>query len=200
MGQVCNAGSRLFVQEEIYDEFVKRAVERAKRRVVGNGNQPNVEQGPQVDEEQFKKILGYIETGKKEGAKLLTGGERVGTEGYFIQPTVFGDVTDNMKIAREEIFGPVQAILKFKTIDEVIARANDTHYGLAAGLCTKDIHTAQKCIDGIRAGTVWINTFHMIMPQSPFGGFKMSGIGRELGEYGLAQYSEVKTVMYKLDQ
>lgn len=200
MGQVCNAGSRLYVQEEIYDEFVKRAVERAKKRVVGNGKEAGVEQGPQVDEEQFKKILGYIDLGKKQGAKLLTGGERHGTEGYFIQPTVFADVEDHMAIAREEIFGPVQSILKFKTIDEVIERANDTMYGLAAGLCTKDISTAQRCVDGIRAGTVWVNTFHMIKCQSPFGGFKMSGMGRELGEYGLAQYSEVKTVMYKIDQ
>jgi len=200
MGQVCNAGSRLYVQEDIYDEFVKKAVERAKKRVVGNGKEAGVEQGPQVDDEQFKKILHYIDLGKKEGAKLLTGGERHGNEGYFIQPTVFGDVQDHMTIAREEIFGPVQSILKFKTIDEVIARANDTFYGLAAGLCTKDIATAQKCVDNIRAGTVWVNTFHMIKTQSPFGGFKMSGIGRELGEYGLAQYSEVKTVMYKINE
>jgi len=200
MGQVCNAGSRLYVQEDIYDEFVKRAVARAEKRVVGHGYHPDTEQGPQVNKEQFDKILGYIDLGKKEGAKLLTGGARHGKEGYFIQPTVFGDATDKMTISREEIFGPVQVILKFKTIDEVIERANDTYYGLAAGLCTKSIATAQKCVDGIRAGTVWVNTFHMIKAQSPFGGFKMSGIGRELGEYGLAQYSEVKTVMYKVDQ
>jgi len=168
--------------------------------VAGKGDQPGVNHGPQVDDEQFKKILGYIELGKKEGATLLTGGERIGDVGYFIQPTVFGDVQDHMKIAQEEIFGPVQSILKFKTVDEVIGRANATTYGLAAGLCTKDINTAQRCVDGIRAGTVWVNTYSAVKIQAPFGGFKMSGIGRELGEYGLAQYSEVKTVMYKLDQ
>jgi len=198
MGQVCNAGSRLFVQEEIYDEFVKKAVAKAQARVVGDPFDNKTTQGPQVNEEQFDKILGYIESGKQQGAKLLTGGSRHGTEGYFIQPTVFADVQDDMKIAQEEIFGPVQSILKFKTIDEVIERANKTQYGLAAGLATKDISTAMKCVDGIRAGTVWVNCFHNIKVQSPFGGFKMSGIGRELGEYGLAQYSEVKTVMFKL--
>jgi len=199
MGQCCNAGSRLFVQEGIYDEFVKRATERAKKAVIGNGLTDGVDQGPQVDKEQFDKILGYIDTGKKQGAKLLTGGERHGETGYFIQPTVFADVTDDMQIAQEEIFGPVQSILKFKTIDEVIDRANRTMYGLAAGLMTKDINTALKCVDSIRAGTVWVNTYHAIKAQSPFGGFKMSGIGRELGEYGLLQYSEVKTVMFKKD-
>jgi len=197
MGQCCNAGSRLFVQEGVYDEFVKRATARAQKRVVGNAFDEGVHQGPQVNEEQFQKILGYIDLGKKQGAKLTTGGERVGTVGYFIQPTVFADVTDDMTIAQEEIFGPVQSILKFKTIDEVIERANKTMYGLAAGLCTKDINTALRCVDGIRAGTVWVNTFGVIKAQSPFGGFKMSGIGRELGEYGLSQYSEVKTVMFK---
>lgn len=197
MGQCCTAGSRLFVQEGIYDEFVKRATEKAQKRVVGHGFQEGVNQGPQVDSEQFNKILGYIELGKKEGATLNTGGERHGNVGYFVQPTVFSDVGDHMTIAKEEIFGPVQSILKFKTIDEVIERANKTIYGLAAGICTKDINVALKCVDGIRAGTVWVNTYNIVHTQSPFGGFKMSGIGRELGEYGISQYTEIKNVIIK---
>jgi len=197
MGQACEAGSRLFIQEEIYDEFVKRATEKAKSLKIGRGNEPGVNHGPQVDEAQFKKILHYIDLGKKQGARLTTGGERVGDKGYFIAPTIFADVTDDMAIAQDEIFGPVQALLKFKTIDEVIERANSSTYGLAAGVCTKDIDIALKLADELLAGTVWVNTYHIISPQAPFGGFKQSGIGRELGEYGLSAYTEVKTVVIK---
>jgi aldehyde dehydrogenase (NAD+) len=197
MGQVCTAGSRLFVQEEIYDEFIKKVTEKAKTLVIGPGSDPNVNHGPQVDEEQFKRILHYIDLGKSQGARLLTGGQRVGNKGYFIAPTIFADVTDDMKIAQEEIFGPVQAVLKFKTIDEAIARANSTTYGLAAAVCTKDIYTALKFADEVLAGTIWVNTYNVITAQAPFGGFKQSGIGRELGEYGLSQYTEVKTVVIK---
>jgi aldehyde dehydrogenase (NAD+) len=200
MGQACEAGSRLFVQEEIYDEFLKRITEKAKTRVVGNGFDPKVNHGPQIDEDQFKKILHYIDLGKKQGARITTGGERVGDKGYFVAPTIFADVTDEMTIAKEEIFGPVQAVLKFKTIDEVIARANASTYGLAGAVCTKDINIAFKFADELLAGTVWVNAYHVITPQAPFGGFKQSGIGRELGEYGLSQYSEVKTVYIKLDK
>ncbi|XP_042561612.1 aldehyde dehydrogenase, mitochondrial-like [Clupea harengus] len=199
-GQCCCAGSRTYVQESIYDEFVERSVERAKKRVVGDPFNLKTEQGPQVDEEQFKKILGYISTGKREGAKLMCGGAVAADRGYFIQPTVFGDVEDNMTIAREEIFGPVMQILKFKSVEEVIERANDSMYGLAAAVFTKDIDKAHYISNGLRAGTVWINCYDVFGAQAPFGGYKASGNGRELGEYGLDNYTEVKTVTIKVPQ
>ncbi|XP_077430923.1 aldehyde dehydrogenase, mitochondrial-like [Vanacampus margaritifer] len=199
-GQCCCAGSRTYVQADIYDEFVERSAERARRRVVGNPFDFKTEQGPQVDEEQFKKILGYINTGKKEGAKLMCGGSAAADKGYFIQPTVFGDVHDNMTIAREEIFGPVMQILKFKTLEEVVERANDSKYGLAAAVFTKDIDKANYISNALRAGTVWINCYDVFGVQAPFGGYKSSGNGRELGEYGLENYTEVKTVTMKVPQ
>ncbi|CAF95585.1 unnamed protein product [Tetraodon nigroviridis] len=189
----CCAGSRTYVQEDVYDEFVQRSVERAKRRLVGDPFDLKTEQGPQVDLEQFNKILGYISTGKREGAKLMCGGGAAADKGYFIQPTVFGDVQDNMAIAREEIFGPVMQIMKFKSLEEVLERANDTKYGLAAAVFTKDIDKAHYISAGLRAGTVWINCYDVFGSQAPFGGYKASGIGRELGEYGLDNYTEVKT-------
>ncbi|KAM9724229.1 aldehyde dehydrogenase, mitochondrial-like [Menidia menidia] len=199
-GQCCCAGSRTYVQADIYDEFVERSVERAKRRVVGNPFDLKTEQGPQVDQEQFNKILGYISSGKREGAKLMCGGGVAADRGYFIQPTVFGDVQDNMTIAREEIFGPVMQILKFKTLEEVVTRANDTKYGLAAAVFTKDIDKANYVSNGLRAGTVWVNCYDVFGAQAPFGGYKASGNGRELGEYGLENYTEVKTVTIKVPQ
>ncbi|KAL8180073.1 UNVERIFIED_CONTAM: Aldehyde dehydrogenase, mitochondrial [Gekko kuhli] len=199
-GQCCCAGSRTYVQEDIYHEFVERSVERAKARVVGNPFDLRTEQGPQVDENQYKKVLGYISTGKKEGAKLLYGGNPAADKGYFIQPTIFGEVQDNMIIAKEEIFGPVMQILRFKTIEEVINRANDTKYGLAAAIFTKDIDKANYISQGLRAGTVWINCYNVFGSQAPFGGYKASGQGREGGEYGLQPYTEVKTVTVKVPQ
>ncbi|XP_015435958.1 PREDICTED: aldehyde dehydrogenase, mitochondrial [Dufourea novaeangliae] len=200
MGQCCCAGSRTFVEDSIYDEFVERSAERAKSRVVGNPFDSNVEQGPQIDEEQTNKIMSMIEQGKKQGAKLVSGGSRVGDKGYFIAPTVFANVTDDMTIAREEIFGPVQQIMKFSSLNEVINRANNTDYGLAAAVFTKDIDKANYIIQGLRAGTVWVNTYNVLSPQVPFGGYKMSGHGRELGEYGLEAYTEVKSVIVKVNQ
>jgi aldehyde dehydrogenase (NAD+) len=197
-GQCCCAGSRLFVEEKIYDEFVTRSVTAAKQRKVGDPYAPDTCQGPQVDKDQFNKVMSYIEAGKKEGAKLAAGGGRVGDKGYFIEPTVFTDVKDNMKIAQEEIFGPVMSIIKFKTIDEVVQRANTTMYGLAAAVWTKDISKAHAIANSVRAGTVWVNCYDVFDAAAPFGGFKQSGIGRELGEYGLQQYTEVKTVTVKL--
>ena len=197
-GQCCCAGSRTFVEEKCYDEFVEKSVARAKKRTVGNPFDKNTEQGPQVDQDQFDKVMGYIESGKSEKAKLLAGGNRVGDKGYFIEPTVFADVQDNMKIAQEEIFGPVMSILKFKDIDEVVSRANKNIYGLAAAVWTQDITKAHAIADGVRAGTVWVNCYDVFDAAAPFGGFKQSGIGRELGEYGLANYTEVKTVTVKL--
>jgi aldehyde dehydrogenase (NAD+) len=197
-GQCCCAGSRLFVEEKIYDEFVSKSTERAKKRKVGDPFDAGTEQGPQVDKEQFQKVMGYIEAGKKDGAKLMCGGGRKGDRGFFVEPTVFADVKDEMKIAQEEIFGPVMSIIKFKTIDEVVQRANKTIYGLAAAVWTRDITKAHAIANSVRAGTVWVNCYDVFDAAAPFGGFKQSGIGRELGEYGLQQYSEVKTVTIKL--
>ncbi|XP_070564297.1 aldehyde dehydrogenase 1A1-like [Ptychodera flava] len=200
MGQVCVAGSRTFVQEDIYDEFVKKSVERAKKRTIGNPFDGQNESGPQIDQTQFEKIFELIESGKKEGAKLQCGGGRHGDKGFFIESTVFSDVQDDMRIAKEEIFGPVQQIMKFKDIEEVIERANNTHYGLAAAVFTKDIDKALTISNALQAGSVWVNCYNAVGPQAPFGGFKMSGVGRELGEYGLDEYTEVKTVTIKLPQ
>jgi aldehyde dehydrogenase (NAD+) len=197
-GQSCCAGSRVFVEETIYDEFVEKSIARARKRRVGDPLDPRTDQGPQVSASQFDRILGYIESGKREGATLACGGERVGDRGYFIQPTVFSDVRDEMKIAREEIFGPVMSIIRFKDMDEVIARANHTTYGLAAGVWTRDIKKAHAVANSMRAGTVWVNCYHVLDTRAPFGGYKQSGMGRELGEYGLQQYTEVKTVTLKL--
>ncbi len=197
-GQSCCAGSRVFVEQTIYDEFVEKSIARARKRRVGDPLDPLTDQGPQVSESQFDRIMGYIESGKREGATLACGGERVGHRGYFIQPTVFSDVQDEMKIAREEIFGPVMSIIAFKDMDEVISRANRTTYGLAAGVWTRDIKKAHAVANGVRAGTVWVNCYHVLDTRAPFGGFKQSGMGRELGEYGLQQYTEVKTVTLKL--
>jgi len=199
-GQCCIAASRLYVQEGIYDKFVEMCVNKAKGRTLGD-QKSGAEQGPQVDGIQFNNVLKYIETGKKEGAKCLTGGERHGNEGdgYYVQPTVFGDVTDDMTIAREEIFGPVMSIMKFKTVEEVIKRANDTLYGLGAGVCTRDIGKAMMVSSQIRAGTVYINCYDNFTAQAPFGGMKQSGIGRELGEYGIRAYCEPKTVFIPMD-
>jgi aldehyde dehydrogenase (NAD+) len=165
---------------------------------VGDPLDPTTDQGPQVDQSQFDRIMGYIESGRTEGATLACGGERVGNRGYFIRPTVFADVQDDMTIAREEIFGPVMSVIAFKDVDEAIARANNTDYGLAAGVWTSDIRKAHAVANGVRAGTVWINCYHVLDTRAPFGGFKQSGMGRELGEYALHEYTEVKTVTLKL--
>jgi len=194
MGQTCCAASRLMVEESIYDKFVEASVERAKKRTVGNPFEFSNEQGPQVDEEQMNRILGYVDSGKQQGAKLLTGGARYGDKGFFVQPTVFGDVTDDMKICREEIFGPVQAIQKVKNMDDAIARANNNSYGLAAAVFSENLGKVMYVSNSLRAGTVWVNTFNTFSAAAPFGGFKESGIGRELGQYGLENYTEVKTV------
>ncbi len=197
-GQCCTAGSRLFVEEKCYDEFVERSVERAKRRVVGDPFAAGTEQGPQIDQPQFDKVMSYIKWGKEDGASLLYGGERVGERGFFIQPTVFAGVEDNMRIAQDEIFGPVMSIMKFRNLYDVIERANSTRYGLAAAVWTRDINKANAVASGVRAGTVWVNCYDVFDAAAPVGGFKQSGFGRELGEYGLQQYTEVKTVTVRL--
>jgi len=197
-GQCCCAGSRLFVEEKAYDTFVEKVVAKAKARRVGDPFDPATQQGPQVSQEQFDRVMGYIEHGKKDGARMLLGGSRVGTAGYFIEPTVFADVSDDMTIAREEIFGPVMSILKFKDVGEAIERGNRSFYGLAAAVWTKDIQKALRLAHSLRAGTVWVNCYDVFDAAAPFGGFKMSGIGRELGEYALQLYTEVKTVTVAL--
>ncbi|KAH8807963.1 aldehyde dehydrogenase domain-containing protein [Xylogone sp. PMI_703] len=197
-GQICSAGSRILVQEGIYDEFIKRFKERASRNKLGNPFNQDTFQGPQVSQLQFDRIMNYIEHGKKGGATLALGGGRHGNEGYFIEPTVFTDVTPDMKIAREEIFGPVAAVQKFKDEEEAIQIANDSSYGLAAAVHTKNVNTAIRVSNALQAGTVWINSYNHIHHQLPFGGFKESGIGRELGSYALENYTQVKTVRYQL--
>ncbi|MEO0968833.1 MAG: aldehyde dehydrogenase family protein [Cyanobacteria bacterium J06639_18] len=197
-GQCCNAGSRLFVEEKCYDDFVALSVEKAKKRVVGDPFDSNTQQGPQVDKDQFDRVMSYIESGMREGAQMLCGGHQVGDRGFFIQPTVFANVKNEMKIAQEEIFGPVMSIIKFKDMDEVIELANTTMYGLAAGVWTQDITKAHAIANNVRAGTVWVNCYHIFDAAAPFGGFKQSGMGRELGEYCLEHYTEVKTVTVKL--
>jgi aldehyde dehydrogenase (NAD+) len=197
-GQCCCAGSRVFVEQKIYDEFVEKSGARARKRTVGDPFDPNTEQGPQVDQAQFDKVMDYIGSGRQQGAKLVCGGDRVGNKGYFIQPTVFADVQDDMKIAQEEIFGPVMSIIPFKGLEEVVDRSNRTTYGLAAAVWTRDIQKALAVSNSVRAGTVWVNCYNILDTRAPFGGFKQSGIGRELGEYGLQQYTEVKTVTVKL--
>ncbi|CAH0406875.1 unnamed protein product [Chilo suppressalis] len=192
-GQCCCAGTRTYVQSGIYDQFVQKAAEIAKNRSVGNPFD-DVQQGPQIDKDMFQKVLHYIAAGKESGARCLVGGDKLGSKGYYIKPTVFADVKDDMKIAREEIFGPVQSIFKFETFEEVVDRANDTNYGLGAGVITNDITTALSFAKQVRAGSVWINTYDHVTSQTPFGGFKDSGLGRELGEDGINQYLEIKTV------
>ncbi|XP_072037504.1 aldehyde dehydrogenase 1A1-like [Amphiura filiformis] len=197
-GQVCFAGSRIFVQDEIYDEFVKRSVERAKKRTIGDPYDPKIQGGPQIEQVQVDKIMDLIESGKKDGAKLECGGGRHGDKGYFVESTVFSDVKDDMRIAKEEIFGPVQSIFKFKTIEEVAERANNTSYGLAAAVFTKDVDKALTIANTIQAGYVWVNCYAAFSMQAPFGGYKQSGIGREGGEEGLSEYCEIKTVIVKI--
>ncbi|XP_054707204.1 aldehyde dehydrogenase, mitochondrial-like [Uloborus diversus] len=199
-GQVCCAGTRIFVEEGIYDKFVEKSVELASKRKVGNPFDLNTQQGPQISETQMDKILSLIGSGKEEGAKMLCGGGRLGDKGYFVSPTVFADVQDNMKIATEEIFGPVMQILKFKTIEELVERANNTMYGLAAGIFSQDIDKITYFSSALQAGTVWVNCYNVFDAQAPFGGFKMSGVGREMGDYGLQAYTEIKTVTMKVPQ
>ncbi len=198
-GQCCCAGSRLFVQDAIHDQFVNRLAAKVQSRRVGDPFDPQTQQGPQVDRAQFDRIMGYIAQGKAQGARVVTGGERHGEKGYFIKPTIFADVKDDMTIATEEIFGPVLAVTRFSDIEEAIARANATDFGLAAAVWTRDIGKAHAVASRVRAGTVWVNCYDVFDAAAPFGGFKQSGIGRELGEKALDNYTELKTVTIALD-
>ncbi len=197
-GQCCTAGSRLFVEQKIHQDFVERLAEKAKERKLGDPLDPTTEQGPQVSQEQMDKILGYCDRGQKEGATLMVGGHRFGNKGFFVEPTIFDNVKDDMAIARDEIFGPVVSVLPFQGVDEVIDRANRTYYGLAAAVWTKDVDKAHLFARKVKAGTVWVNCYHVVDVNTPFGGFKMSGQGRENGEAALEHYTELKTVTVKL--
>jgi len=197
-GQCCCAGSRVYVQEGIYDKFVQRFKERAQKNVVGDPFAADTFQGPQVSQLQFDRIMGYIKAGQDEGATVVTGGKRKGNEGYFIEPTIFADVKDDMSIMQEEIFGPVCSIAKFKTKEDAIRVGNNTTYGLAAAVHTSNLNTAIEVSNALKAGTVWVNTYNTLHWQLPFGGFKASGIGRELGEAALDNYLQTKTVSIRL--
>jgi aldehyde dehydrogenase (NAD+) len=197
-GQCCCAGTRIFVQEGVYDKFLEAFKARALKNNVGDPFAAETFQGPQVSQLQYDRIMEYIRVGKEEGATVEIGGERHGDKGYFIKPTIFSNVRNDMRIMQEEIFGPVCAISKFKTEDEVIALGNDSNYGLAAAVHTNDLNTALRVSNSLRAGTVWVNCYNMLHHQLPFGGFKESGIGRELGEAALANYTESKSVAIRL--
>ncbi|KAM6495245.1 aldehyde dehydrogenase [Amanita muscaria] len=200
LGQVCTAASRIFVQETIYDKFLHKMTEIAKKRggAAGDPFHANTQHGPQISKVQFDRVMGYIQAGKEEGATLHTGGNQIGTEGYFIHPTIFTNVKPEMKIVREEIFGPVAVIIKFKDEAEVIELANNTTYGLACSVLSQNIGRAHRVAHAIEAGTIWVNMTLGINPGVPFGGYKMSGIGRELGKYGLDTYTQVKAVHVRL--
>lgn len=203
-GQVCSSGSRLLVQEELYDTFVEKYVERAKKIRTGRGNDDASEMGAIVSEAHMNSVLKYIQIGKEEGATLKLGGERLqknGLEkGFFIEPTIFTDVTNDMRIVQEEIFGPVVTIQKFKDEAEAISLANDTKYGLAGAVFSADQKKAIRVIKQVRAGITWVNNYHLTDHKSPWGGYKQSGIGRSLGTYGLDEYQEIKQINIKLDK
>ncbi len=200
-GEVCAAGSRLLVEERVHDEVVGKLVERVKALKVGDPLDKSTRMGPVVSKQQYETVLGYIEAGKREGATLAAGGERAAVgngKGYFLQPTIFTGVNGSMKIAREEIFGPVLSVIPFKSIEDGIAQGNETFYGLAAAVWTRDVAKALRAARALRAGTVWVNAYNLYDAALPFGGFKESGFGRELGAAGMDQYTEVKSVWVDL--
>ena len=202
-GQQCLAGSRLFVHDDIYDRFVPLLVEKAKGIRIGDPTELSTEIGSLISREQFEKVLEYIEVGKKEGAKLLCGGRPANgktlAKGFFVEPTIFGDVENSMRIAQEEIFGPVLCVLRWKDWDAMIAQANDTPYGLAAGVWTESLGDAYATARALQAGTVWVNRYANFASGAPFGGFKKSGIGREMAEESLHHYTLAKSVILDFD-
>ncbi len=202
-GQVCSAGSRMIVHESIYDKFIEKMAKRANKIAVGDPFADGNEMGALVSEVQLNRVLDYIDIGIKEGAKLVTGGKRIKTgdlkNGYYVEPTIFCDVKPNMKIVQEEIFGPVVVVQKFASEEEAIELANDTSYGLAGAVFTSDVTRAYRVIKSMRAGITWINGYHNTYTECPWGGYKQSGWGRELGTFGLEAYSEVKQINLNLD-
>ncbi|WP_170425882.1 betaine-aldehyde dehydrogenase [Ruegeria arenilitoris] len=198
-GQVCSNGTRVFVQKGIKEAFLKRLSERLGNAIIGDPLDENVNFGPMVSENQLDIALSYVEKGKEEGARLVYGGNRIEADGFYMQPTVFADVTDDMSIAREEIFGPVMSVLDFDTEQEVLARANDTEFGLAAGVFTNDLTRAHRIVAGFEAGTCYINTYNLAPVEAPFGGSKMSGVGRENSKLAINHFSEMKTVYVSMN-
>ncbi len=200
-GQVCCAGSRLFLEKGIHDEFMTKLLERVGKMRQGPGLDEKTQIGPQISKEQVDRIMGYIEAGQKEGAKLACGGARPQGElakGYFVQPTIFTGVNNDMKIAQEEIFGPVLSVIPFTSVEEVAEQANKTTFGLSGAVWTNNVKKAHKFASMIKAGTVWVNCYNMFDPQMPFGGYKMSGYGRELGKHSIELYSNIKSVWMNL--
>jgi phenylacetaldehyde dehydrogenase len=197
-GQCCNAGSRLYIQTPIFDDVVAGVAEAAKNIKVGPGQDADVEMGPLISDEQFEKVLGYLDSGREAGAQSVVGGGRHGNRGYFVQPTILTDTSNDMKVVREEIFGPVVCAIPFDSPDDIVPVANDTNYGLAAGVFTRDISKAHRTAKRLRAGTVWINTYHVFDAAMPFGGYKESGWGREMGSQVLNNYLETKSVVTAL--
>ncbi|KZT58784.1 aldehyde dehydrogenase [Calocera cornea HHB12733] len=196
MGQDCTAGSRVYVQDTIYDTFLQLLIKKFEQVKVGDPYDEKTFNGPLVSKGQFEKVLGFIDEGKKAGAKVITGGGRQGTKGYFVKPTIFANVTPNMRIVKEEIFGPVLSLASFKTEEEAISLANATTYGLGAGLHSNDAKQCMRVSGALEAGTVWVNQYNLLNNNVPFGGFKQSGIGRELGQYALDNYTAVKAVHF----
>ncbi len=199
-GEVCAAGSRIFVQRSIYEQVLNALIEQSSKLKVGDALDPSTRMGPVVSEEQFVKIQGYIEGAKSQGGKIVVGGSTANQQGFFINPTIIRDVTDDMTVAQEEIFGPVAAVMAFDTVDEVIERANRSWYGLAAGVWTENIRTAHYVAHALEVGTVWVNSYHVYDAAAPWGGRKMSGFGREMGKEALDLYTETKDVWINLDR
>jgi len=193
-GQTCCAGSRIYVQKGVYDEFAEKFKAATAKLQVGDPFSETTYQGPQVSQTQYDRIMNYVECGVQEGATIITGGKRHGKAGYFIEPTIFGDVTANMKIVKEEIFGPVVVMTKFDTEEEVIDAANDSIYGLASAVFSQNISRGHRVAQALKSGTVWVNCYNELHPNVPFGGFKQSGVGRELGEYAIENYTQIKAV------
>jgi phenylacetaldehyde dehydrogenase len=197
-GQCCNAGSRLYIQSQVFDDVVAGVAEAAKGIKVGPGTEPGTQMGPLISDEQFGKVLGYLDSGREAGAEAVVGGERAADRGYFVQPTILTNTNPDMKVIREEIFGPVVCAIPFDSPDDIIPIANNTNYGLAAGVFTRDISKAHRTAKRLRAGTVWINTYHVFDAAMPFGGYKESGWGREMGSQVLNNYLETKSVVTAL--